>query len=453
MRFNQDGMAIAIVIVTLSTFAADARSQGVRNFGVPRGKLPFRGFGNPDGEEALRAKFPVAAASIVGEDRGLALKQVSITDANGDGKVTQKEWAESGFQTPSRFFTYDLNGDGILTVYEHSIGMARWRRRNERRVYDRETAETAARNLLDKKKKESSAPPEFLKEAPGTDPQVTARQQQVQKLANVLMGVYDINADGILERNEFQNRTSGFGNVSGADGDRDGKIQRDEIAEWLHHRLPPLSRLVMELQSRDLNHDDQVTFSEFSTINGSKSLEEFNRWDRNGDGFITPSESHSPQTVILSKYENNKSLVINPDASVVSDIWINDDVLIDRIRVHVKITKDNDNYTALFLLGPGGQKVTLYAGEGWQPWRGAQILDGVTFDDAAPLIKATLKQPPFRRILRPPGNGTRKQPVLNSFRGKSMRGKWRLIVRNQNNRVGLLSNWSLTVTPKRSVRK
>lgn len=428
--------------LTTMLVGGDVGAQGVREFGVMPGKLPIRGFGNPHGEEALRIQFPDAAASIVGDDRSLARKQISIADANADGMVTQKEWAESGFQTPERFPIYDLNGDGILTFYEHCIGIAAWRRRTERRS----DANRSAQEALARSRATPITSTAALKEAPQVDPQVVARQEQTQQLADYLVAQYDVNENRVIERVEFQSQTSPLGNIAGADRDRDGKIVRDEIDDWLQSRLPPLSRLAMDLQSRDRDHDDQLTFSEFATVIDRSSVDEFARRDRNGDGLITPAESYAPQ-VASSMHENGDSLVIKPNASVVSSIWIEDETMIDRLQVNVNVVKENDDYTALFLVGPEGKRVTLYAGNGWRPWHGALILKGVTFHDAAPLITSTLKQPPYRRELRPPQ--IKDAMGLRTFAGQSARGIWRLIVRNQNDRPGLLIHWSLVVTPKR----
>lgn len=421
--------------------AGDLSAQGVRGFGTPQGKLPIRGFGNPLGEEALRQQFPEAAAAIVGDDRSLARGQIARTDANGDGIVTEQEWADSGYQTPSHFRSHDLNGDRVLTFYEHCIGIARWRRRNERREFERTSEELAAA----RERERLPEPPALLEQPEEVDPQIAARREQVSRLADHVMRIYDVNEDRKLERQEFDHASAQFGNVAGADRDRNGEIDRDEIAQWLENRLPPLSRLTMELQSRDLNRDDQLTLREFAEVIDDNAVAEFDRWDRNGDGLITARESTAPPPPV-SRFTDRSSTVIKPNASVVSDIWVEDELTIERLQIHVTLAKENDNFTALFLVGPGGQRVTLYAGEGWMPWRGAQILRGVTFDDGAPLIKTTLKEPPYRRQLRPPGKGTVQDPTLKSFQNESARGTWRLIVRNQNDRVGLLLDWSLIIT-------
>jgi subtilisin-like proprotein convertase family protein len=436
-------LVLPIALMVILTGDDDLAAQGVRGFGVSPGKLQIRAFGNPRGEDALRQQFPEAAAAIVGDDRSLARSQIARVDANGDGMATEQEWVDSGHQTLGHFRSYDLNGDRVLTLYEHCIGIARWRRRNERRA----DQQTSAERVAARGREQPTGPPAILAEAPATDPQVAARREQVQRLADHVIRVYDVNESRILERDEFDHSSAQFGNVAGADRDRNGEIERDEVAVWLQSRLPPLSRLTMELQSRDLDQDDQITISEFAEVVDAGSVDEFARWDRNGDGLITPRESLAPPPA-LSKHENRDSLVIKPSASIVSDIWIEEELQIDRLQVHVTITKENDNFAALFLVGPRGRRVTLYAGDGWVPWRGAQILRGVTFDDDAPLIKTTLKQPPYRRQLRPPGQGRKEDPTLKLFSGESARGTWRLIVRNQDDRVGLLLDWSLVITPR-----
>ncbi|MEO2015523.1 MAG: hypothetical protein ABGZ53_14240 [Fuerstiella sp.] len=204
----------------------------------------------------------------------------------------------------------------------------------------------------------------MIKEAPQVDPQVVARQAQVRGLAVYVLRHFDINENGVIERAEFQKRSSQFRDIASADNDRNGEVGPDEIATWLHRRLPPLSRLNMELQAHDLNHDDQVTFHEFSSVSGHDAVDEFGRWDRNGDGFITPGESYLSGDP-TSTYQNSDAFVIKPGASVVSDIWIEDDVSIDRLQVYVCITKDGDNWVAVSLVSREGKRVPLYAGDGW----------------------------------------------------------------------------------------
>lgn len=422
-----------------------ATAQGVQGFGTPAGKLPPKSFGNPTAEEALRLRFPRAAANIVGDDLSLASRQIATTDANGDGITTRQEWAESGFSTPRHFFYHDLNGDGLLTLYEHSIGVSNWRLNNERRDRDRTSAEQAARK---KRSEESELRPERLLVEPETaNPLLVARRQHIQRLSDYLIGVYDTDENGTIDPSEMRREGLPYGSLGGADTDRDGITRNEEIFIWLNHRLPRLSLLTAEFQQYDLDGDGQVSLAELTSRDDENSFDEIGSWDRNGDGLITPQESRSPQEG-LSRFENPQSLVLRPGATVVSDLHVSDDIEIEKLSVTVNLHKENDNYTELILISPSGQRVTLFAGEGWQPWRGGPILDGVTFDDEAPAIKEPLRQPPWRKHLRPSDRGK-----LFSLRGQSTRGRWRLIVRNQNQRIGLLVEWALAITPRPEVAK
>ena len=431
--------ALSIMQISACPFAT---AQGVRGFGPPVGKLPLRGFGNPTGEEALRRQFPEAAAAITGDDRSLVQSQFSRTDGNGDGVVTEAEFSASGYQKPTQFFYYDLNGDGRLTVYEHSIGIARWRRRNERRADERTSAERAARRQPESLKSTAA-----LRPPPLQDPQVRARESQIRDLSAYVIRVYDINGDEVIERAEFKNQKSQFGDISSGDTNGDGRIERPELALWMQKRLPPLSKLALEFQSSDHDQDGQVSLSEYAPSLTDASIADFNRWDRNRDGFITPQESQTRQAPLANEYANEEAFVIKPNAAIVSSIWIEQDLIIRDLDVHVAITKENDNFTEIYLMAPDGRRATLFPGDGYTPWRGALILKGVTFNDDAAAITQTLAQPPYPRSLRPPGVAEKGAPSLVDFNGLSTHGSWRLVVRNQNNRVGLLVRWSLIVTP------
>src|SRR5262245_45334543 len=114
----------ACVVMFASPFAT---AQGLQKFGPPKGKPALRAFGNPVGEDALRRRFPKLAAAITDFDRQEAAREIQRTDGNGDGIVTQAEWNASGYQPPDRFLNNDLNRDGLLTHFEHSMRWAQYR--------------------------------------------------------------------------------------------------------------------------------------------------------------------------------------------------------------------------------------------------------------------------------------------------------------------------------------
>ena len=95
-----------------------AAAQALQKFGTPVGKPALRTFGNPVGEATLRQQFPRLAAAISSTDRQEAAREIQRTDVNGDGVVTQAEWNAAAYQSPDRFRGYDLNRDGVFTLFE-----------------------------------------------------------------------------------------------------------------------------------------------------------------------------------------------------------------------------------------------------------------------------------------------------------------------------------------------
>ena len=446
MRQSFRRLTAALVVWLIVGGAADAQviqKLGVRGFGTPQGKLPVRGFGNPEGEEALNLQFPDYAAAVTEEDRRQAGWQIAKTDGNGDGIVTEKEWANSGHSTPRHFFYHDLNGDGILTHYEHTLGFAGWRRRKERGRDSWEEARRDSRRMRITPESDAA-----LAAVAGSVSRVDERRRETWDLAEYLINVYDLDQSRTIEQNEFQSQVTAFGNLGGADTDQSGIVDHEELTLWLREQLPPLStaQLAVELQPLDADQDGQVSLREYAPGSLQTSLDEFNRWDRNGDGFITAAESHLQLPPGQHTYWSDQQLVLRSNSVVVSELWIEEDLTIGDADVRVKIVKDNDNYLELHLVAPDGRRVTLFSG-GWQPWRGAYIFENTLLDDDAAEIKITLKEPPNPRALRPPGVGVDGEPSLVDFAGSSTRGMWRLIVRNQNDRTGIVQPWALIVTP------
>ena len=72
--------------------------------------------------------------------------------------------------------------------------------------------------------------------------------------------------------------------------------------------------------------------------------------------------------------------------------------------------------------------------------------------DKAPIVKQPLRSPPSVRAVAPPGVGDKKMLSLADLRGSRTRGAWRLVIGNQNDRAGILLNWSLRVTPGKEMR-
>lgn len=258
-----------VVSLLLLMSGIDVNAQGVRGFGPPTGKLPPRGFGNPTGEEWLRLRFPEAAATVTGEDWAQARGQIGKTDGNGDGIVTEAEWAASDYQRPQQFYYNDLNHDGLTTLYEQTVGFAAWRRGNERRSDARESAARAARP-----KPEPAASTAAIQVASVQFPEVETRRRQAWDLSPHVLRAYDINESGVVERSEFRNQRSRYGSLSSADADGDGDVDRQELSRWLVSRMPelPSAQLTLDFQLRDSDKDGQVSLSEYAPTFQSDSV-------------------------------------------------------------------------------------------------------------------------------------------------------------------------------------
>jgi hypothetical protein len=149
----------------------------------------------------------------------------------------------------------------------------------------------------------------------------------VRKYAEALLRQYDTNKNGVLEKDEWMQMKS---NWRDADTNGDGIITLDELAVKMggfsrsrsassstssgssvaavsggssgsstskrsYRFLSPQERLPRGLPDwflrKDTDGDGQVTMAEYSRGGWSDSMaEEFAKYDRNGDGIITPEE-------------------------------------------------------------------------------------------------------------------------------------------------------------------
>jgi EF hand domain-containing protein len=144
---------------------------------------------------------------------------------------------------------------------------------------------------------------------------------------------WDTNHDGFIDLNEFKayfraymqqrmaERGGGFPGMMGADGSLplpvpDGPIEEEDHkpAVWRAGKLP--KDLPAWFKSLDTDGDGQVSLFEWRS--GGKSIEEFQRMDRNGDGFLTIAE--------VLYYHNGKNnlngvaVVANPSADKKGDL-------------------------------------------------------------------------------------------------------------------------------------
>jgi len=424
--------------------------QGLRKFGTPKGKPALRGFGNPIGEDALRRQFPKLAAAVNDSDRQGAGWEIQRTDGNADGVVTLAEWDASGFQ-PGRFQSKDLNRDGNLTFFEHTLNWAQWRMGKEQAA----TAADAA--------KPPPPAPSLAKGSPTTvspSAQPTSRDElraksrhiQIDELTAATMALYDRNRNRRIEKSEFHG-ASQFGDLAKADTDKDGAIIPAELAAWLYATLnaqpamkapettPPWFR------SADANDDGQVHLSEYRRVGPKEVFTAFDQYDRNADGIVTALEAASPSAADAVRYPSTRPAVIEAEMDTQLDLLITDDVSIRDIDLQLALVKNGDDDIALYLIAPDGTKATLYFDPKTKPWSGGRLFGDTLIDDEAPIPTQRLTRPPLHRSFRSQGSTTQGHQGLKAFYGKNARGTWHLHIRNSSQIAGLLEGWALLIKP------
>jgi subtilisin family serine protease/subtilisin-like proprotein convertase family protein len=121
--------------------------------------------------------------------------------------------------------------------------------------------------------------------------------------------------------------------------------------------------------------------------------------------------------------------------TISSTINVGRDMLIGRLTVGVNITHSWVGDLVIKLRGPDGTTITLFNRRG-----GSGHNIQTTFDDAAAKALANLRAP-YHGSVRP-------ENLLSAFAGKSTRGAWQLIVRDQAaGNEGALTGWTLSFQP------
>ncbi len=290
----------------------------VPGFGEPDLFGPVPGFGD------IGERF---AVSIEEEDRQEALRTMGRSDTNQDGvldgdEIRNGRWGGDPLQT-------DRNRDGKLTLNELALRYAM------RRSEESGTSTPRSRNT----NRGSTA------RSNGNNGEATAANDGQNRMVEMIFQRYDSNRSGALEREEWSSFRS---DPSGYDTNKDGKITRDEFAAGMAGRLgggrgrgsggdeqggwfarreggpggegggeapaapgktatpssgrksyrmaTPAERLAAiedlpEWFSRsDSDGDGQVRMSEYASSWSDDVVADFNQFDLNGDGIITPKE-------------------------------------------------------------------------------------------------------------------------------------------------------------------
>lgn len=190
-----------------------------------------------------------AAAQDASQAQGKAAQLFKQADTNGDGSVTLDELKTVlPGMTQERFSTLDRNGDGALTRED-------LRSSGARAGAGAVGARGAGQMLARLKQADTNGDQRItLEEAKAAFPQVT--QDRFNR--------FDRNGDGVISREDLPS--------GGAGGARGG------------------AQLLERLKQADTNGDGKVSFEEAKAAFPRATEEVFKRFDRNGDGFLSPED-------------------------------------------------------------------------------------------------------------------------------------------------------------------
>lgn len=401
----------------------DVRPQGdkrIKPFGLDEFEPMVPAFGLDE------VKFPYAKA-----DWDFAGRTMRSHDENNDGYIDREEAAVNKW-THRNPFDDDLNKDDRLSRMELAQRYARRRLlEGDARELGRQAWRTGGDiEPSEKPPKDESA---WWKEN-GSSHWLTA----------AMMGRFDSNRNGRLEAREAARMNMPLAQI---DENQDGEITRDELFLLVKEMQEAAGDVTEGLPGwffeLDEDRDGQLALAEFMTEWTIARREEFQSYDINGDGLLEASEILRSTAITGGSYRQEKAEVLPPQRTIISEIEVEDDFLVADINVQLSITHSNVGFLDAYLTGPQGQRIELFTEVGGS----GDHFEQTTFDDEAgtPIVKG---RPPFKGSYKPEGL-VKKQPGLNVFEGKTVKGVWQLVVRgSRSERFGMLHSWGLTVAPQ-----
>lgn len=391
-----------------------------------------------------KVKFPYTQ-----DDLDFADRTMRSHDRNKDGYIDRSEAARNRWTHRSPFLD-DLDKDGRLSRLELTQRYARRRLLDNSQDEIRQQARRTGNGIR-------PGVPRYRDEREGRDERDGREERREREssqwwrsggtrtwLTATVLSRFDSNRNGRLELQETQSLGIPSGQI---DIDRDGELSREELHSYLTDLQDAagdssegLPGWFFEL---DTNRDQQVAMTEFATEWTSAKLQEFASLDTNGDGLLTSSEVAQSKAMVGGSYFNRNAEVLPPRKTIISEIDVNEDYLIADLNVELSITHTNTSNLDAYVTGPDGQRIELFTEVGGS----GDHFDQTIFDDQArdPITKA---RPSFRGTFLPEGL-LKRQPSLNHFTGKSVKGVWQLVVRGtRNERFGMLHSWGLIVRPE-----
>jgi subtilisin-like proprotein convertase family protein len=371
-----------------------------------------------------------------------AQELLNRSDRNRDGVLTFDEIDSSRWRGPSPQ-DCDLDRDGKLTLVELAQRYSRREAVDKQEEIIRRFAASQSQTSVSA----SSSTDRRWDERGSYEggPRGSSQADRGSRaLAYSIIERFDSNKNGTLEPREMA--SVGIDIVK-ADYNRDGRVDRNELGAYLFQEMEREGNNLSDLLptwffERDLNDDGQIEMSEFTDQWDAEKADEFAMYDTNGDGIITPDELLSSKQIMGGNYVNQEAKVLLPRSVVVSEIQVDESVIIGDLNVQLSITHSFAEQLDGYLIGPDGQRIELFAAVGGSD----DHFDRTVFDDEAP-INITRSRPPFRGNFQP-GAIAKRQPGLSSFKGKNLQGVWQLMIRSsRSDRSGVLHDWALIVKP------
>lgn len=267
-------------------------------------------------------------------------------------------------------------------------------------------------------------------------------------LTSGLLDRFDADRSGQLEARETLEMNLPIGQI---DLDNNDIITRDELFSYVQALQESVgdSRegLPGWFYELDTDQDQQITMQEFLAHEEHSSPAAFTQFDVNQDGFLTANEVLDSKVAVGGEYRNDEAMVLPPRRTIISEIEIEDDMIISDVNVQLSITHNFVSFLDAYVTGPDGQRVELFTEIGGS----GDHFNNTIFDDQAryPISRGRY---PYKGSYLPEAL-ERKQPGLSQFNGTSAKGVWQLIIRGtRNERFGMLHGWGLIIRPEEKLR-
>ena len=399
----------------------------------PSPDMPLQSF-VPKNDETLVPQFGLGKMRFryTQDDLDFVDRTMKSHDENKDGYIDRHEASRHKW-THRNPFDDDLDKDDRLSRMEMAQRYAR-RRLLESSADELRKNAMRTRGPTEKNQPNKRSEGSLWWRKGGSDYWLTAS----------LMSRFDWNKDGQLDGDEL--KEIGFP-IGAIDVNRDQAIDRDEMFAYLRAvqndkggsaESPP-----EWFYESDGNDDDQVSLFEYAPEFTNEKLAQFSKLDINGDGLITIAEAIRAKDAYANSYNNDEGELLPPRKTFVSTIDVADDFVIADLNVQLSISHTYVSYMDVYLVSPDGQRIELFTAIGGSD----DHFDDTILDDQAEESIARGKAP-YKGSFQPEGLA-RSEPSLAAFNGKSIRGKWQLIVRHsRSDRFGMVNGWKLIATPE-----